>query len=145
MAEAIVVARAARSRDEQPDRLGGGRRDALRAKEVRQAVPSRGRVADPERLEHLVDPASLPGLEPALRELLERVLAMLVAAQLLFEERRRERVHRIEFLARLLLAIGLGEAGVLPRLLDRDPARSASARTASGNVLLYQLLLLQLA
>src|SRR5262245_33318859 len=100
MAEAIVVARAARARHEEPDGLGRSRGDALRAQERREAVPSGRRISDAERLERL---ARRFPCQPALVELLERIRAVLVRPKLLLEERRGECVHGVEVVALALV------------------------------------------
>jgi len=128
VAEAVVVALAARPRHEEADRLGGDGRDALRLHEGRQAVPPRRGVADAEGLEGVVDGGlvgvgCLPGPaghEAAAGELVQRVLALRVLAQLLLEVRRRELVHGVEVVTLLLLAVDLAALGAV-LLLDHDP------------------------
>src|SRR5262249_6361570 len=78
VAEAIVVARARRPRNQKTDGLGSRRRHALRTEKARETVPARRGVTDAEGLEDFVDVLVRARLEPALFQLLERVVAMLV-------------------------------------------------------------------
>ena len=118
MAEAVVVAAAARARDEEPHRLGSHGRDALLLEEAREAVPSRRGIPDAEGLQGVVDHRRRPRHEAAPGELVEGVRALRVLAELSLEEGRGELVDRVEVLLLFLLAVDLRRGPCL--LLEGD-------------------------